>query len=60
VVFWYNKGTNWLAIIPRSRYSNSEPEYLSPEDLADIQEGMEDIREGRFLALEEYRSGKRL
>jgi predicted transcriptional regulator len=33
-----------------------EPEYFSQEDLADIEEGMEDIREGRCLTLEEYRS----
>jgi hypothetical protein len=32
-----------------------EPEYFSQEDLADIEEGMEDIREGRCLTLEEYR-----
>jgi len=37
-----------------------EPEYFSQEDLADIEEGMADIREGRCLTLEEYRSGKRL
>ena len=33
-----------------------ESEYFSPEDLADIEEGMADIREGRCLTLEEYRS----
>jgi hypothetical protein len=33
----------------------TEPEHFSPEDLADIQEGMADIREGRCLTLEEYR-----
>jgi hypothetical protein len=38
----------------------SEPEYFSPEDLADIEEGLEDIRQGRCLTLEEYRQGKRL
>lgn len=43
-----------------SFFELSEPEYFSPEDLADIEEGMTDIREGRFLTLEEYRSGKRL
>jgi len=38
----------------------SEPEYFSPEDLADIQEGLDDLRQGRYLSLEEYRQGKRL
>jgi hypothetical protein len=37
-----------------------EPEYFSPEDLADIEEGLEDIRQGKYLTLEEYRQGKRL
>jgi predicted transcriptional regulator len=41
-------------------YEQIEEEYFSPEDLADIQEGLEDIRQGRYLTLEEYRSGKRL
>ena len=36
-----------------------EPEYFSPEDLADIEEGMADIREGRCLTLEEYRRESR-
>jgi hypothetical protein len=43
-----------------SFFELSEPEYFSPEDLADIEAGMEDIREGRCLTLEEYRSGKRM
>ena len=43
-----------------SFFELSEPEYVSPEDLVDIEEGMADIREGRCLTLEEYRSGKRL
>jgi hypothetical protein len=43
-----------------SFFELSQPEYFSPEDLADIEEGMADIREGRCLTLEEYRSGKRL
>jgi predicted transcriptional regulator len=43
-----------------SFFELSEPEYFSQEDLADIEEGMADIREGRCLTLEEYRSGKRL
>jgi len=41
-------------------FEMSEPEYFSPEDLADIEEGKADIREGRCLTLKEYRSGKRL
>jgi len=43
-----------------SFFELSEPEYFSQEDLADIEAGMADIREGRCLTLEEYRSGKRL
>ena len=43
-----------------SFFELNEPEYFSQEDLADIEEGMADIREGRCLTLEEYRSGKRL
>jgi len=42
-----------------SFFELSEPEYFSPEDLADIEAGMADIREGRCLTLEEYRSGCR-
>jgi len=38
----------------------TEPEIFTQEDLADIEEGMEDIRQGRYLTLEEYRKGKRL
>jgi predicted transcriptional regulator len=41
-------------------YEQITEEYFSPEDQADIKEGLEDIRQGRFLTLEEYRSGKRL
>jgi hypothetical protein len=41
-------------------FEQTEGEYFSPEDLADIQEGVEDIRQGRYLTLEEYRQGKRL
>lgn len=41
-------------------FEQTEPEYFSPEDLKDIEEGMEDIRQGRCLTLEEYRQGKRL
>lgn len=35
-------------------------EDLSSEDLTAIRRGIEDIREGRFLTLEEYEQGKRL
>ncbi|PIU52450.1 MAG: hypothetical protein COS90_11405 [Deltaproteobacteria bacterium CG07_land_8_20_14_0_80_60_11] len=38
-----------------SFFELSEPEYFSQEDLADIEAGMADIREGRCLTLEEYR-----
>jgi len=41
-------------------FEHLEPEYFSPEDLAEIEEGLEDIRQGRSLTLEEYRQGKRL
>jgi hypothetical protein len=46
--------------IVESFLEHLEPEYFSPEDLADIQEGVEDIRQGRYLDLEDYRQGKRL
>jgi len=46
--------------VVESFYEHLEPEYFSLEDLADIQEGLEDIREGKYLKLEEYRQGKRL
>ena len=38
----------------------TEPEIFTEADLADIEGGMEDIRQGRYLTLEEYRKGKRL
>jgi predicted transcriptional regulator len=41
-------------------FEHLETEYFSEEDLADIEEGLEDIRQGRYLTLEEYRQGKRL
>ena len=41
-------------------FEQIEEEYFSPEDLADIQEGLEDIKQGKYLTLEEYRRGKRL
>jgi len=37
-----------------------DDQYLSPEDLEAIRKGKEDIKQGRCLTLEEYRSGKRL
>ena len=37
-----------------SFFELNEPEYFSPEDLEDIEEGIADIREGRCLTLEEY------
>jgi hypothetical protein len=36
-----------------------DDQYLTTEDLDAIQRGKEDIKEGRYLTLEEYRSGKR-
>ena len=45
-------------------YERLEVEYddepLSPEDLEAIERGKKDFQEGRYLTLEEYRSGKRL
>jgi hypothetical protein len=49
-----------FAKIVESFMEHLEPEYFSPEDLADIEEGLEDIRQGKYLTLEEYRQGKRL
>lgn len=46
--------------VVESFYEQVEPEYFSQEDLADIQEGLEELREGKYLTLEEYRQGKRL
>jgi hypothetical protein len=46
--------------IVESFLEHLEPEHFSPEDLADIQEGIEDIKQGEYLTLEEYRQGKRL
>jgi hypothetical protein len=37
-----------------------DDQYLSPGDLEAIQRGQEDIKAGRSLSLEDYRSGKRL
>lgn len=37
-----------------------DDEPLTPEDLEAIERGREDIKQGRYLTLEEYRSGKRL
>jgi hypothetical protein len=38
----------------------TEPEFFSDEDLADIQAGVEEISQGKYLTLEDYRQGKRL
>lgn len=46
--------------VVESFFEQTESEYFSPEDLKDIAEGMEDLRQGRYLTLEEYRQGKRL
>jgi hypothetical protein len=35
-------------------------QHLSPEDLEAIRRGQEDLKQGRCLTLEEYRSGQRL
>lgn len=37
-----------------------DDQHLSAEDLEAIRKGREDIKRGRCLTLEEYRSGKRL
>ncbi len=37
-----------------------DDQHLSAEDLEAIRRGQEDLKEGRCLTLEEYRSGKRL
>jgi hypothetical protein len=37
-----------------------DDQHLSAEDLEAIRKGQEDIKSGRCLTLEEYRSGKRL
>lgn len=37
-----------------------DDQHLSAEDLEAIRQGQEDIKQGRCLTLEEYRSGKRL
>lgn len=34
-------------------YEQIEEEYFSPEDLADIQEGLEEIKRGEYLSWEE-------
>ncbi|AEB09201.1 hypothetical protein [Desulfobacca acetoxidans] len=38
----------------------NDDQYLSPDDLEAIRRGQEDMQGGRFLSLEDYRSGKRL
>ena len=37
-----------------------DDQHLSAEDLEAIRQGKEDIKQGRYLTLEDYRSGKRL
>jgi hypothetical protein len=37
-----------------------DDQHLSAEDLEAIRQGKEDIKQGRYLTLEEYRRGKRL
>lgn len=37
-----------------------DDQYLSADDLEAIRQGQEDIKQGRCLTIEEYRSGKRL
>ena len=37
-----------------------DDQHLSAEDLEAIRQGKEDIKQGKCLTLEEYRSGKRL
>lgn len=37
-----------------------DDQHLSAEDLEAIRRGQEDLKQGRCLTLEEYRSGKRL
>jgi predicted transcriptional regulator len=54
-----SQGELFIKIV-ESFYEQMEPEYFSSEDLADIQEGLEDIKQGKYLTLEEYRQGKRL
>lgn len=46
--------------IVESFFEELEQEYFTPADLLDIEEGLEDLRQGRCLTLEEYRQGKRL
>lgn len=46
--------------VVESFFEQTQPEYFSPEDLQDIEEGVEEVRQGRCLTLEEYRQGKRL
>jgi excisionase family DNA binding protein len=36
-----------------------QEEYITPDELAAVQRGIEDIKQGRYVTLEGYRSGKR-
>ena len=42
-----------------SHLPQEEGETMTPEEMAAVQRGIEDIKEGRFVSLEEYRDGKR-
>jgi hypothetical protein len=44
----------------RMTESDYDDQHLSTEDLEAIRQGQEDLKQGRCLTLEEYRSGKRL
>ncbi|MCX5889801.1 MAG: hypothetical protein NTY36_10160 [Deltaproteobacteria bacterium] len=44
----------------RMTESDYDDQHLSTEDLEAIRQGQEDLKQGRSLTLEEYRSGKRL
>jgi hypothetical protein len=39
---------------------NQEEEYFSAEDLVDIQKGVEEIRRGEYISLEEYERTRNL
>ena len=58
-IFESPQGELFVKIVD-SFYEHLEPEYFSSEDFADIQDGVEDIEQGRYLDLEVYRQGKRL
>jgi hypothetical protein len=45
-----------FAQIVDSFYEQVEDEYFSPEDLADIQSGLDEIKRGEYLAWEDCKS----